>query len=223
VISIKALLFDFDGVLADTEPFHWRAWNQVLAPYSPEWDWETYQRRCIGTSDLVMLNMFNEITAIPITEDELWALYPQKREIFQDLATTQPIIDQRVVGLLAGLKELRLAVVTSSNQAEVEPVLVQSGLAELLGTVVYGNDVRHYKPHPEPYQLALTRLEVQPAEAVVFEDSASGIRSGLDAGCRVVAVNSPADLLGLVEDLLSGRSVGSGADAPCRSDVEARP
>lgn len=152
-----------------------------------------------------MLQFFSEITRKPVTVDEVRALYPQKRKIFQALATARPIMDEGLVQLLAGLKGLALAVVTSSNKVEVEPILRRAGLLDVLGTVVYGNDVTHYKPHPEPYQLALARLGVQPSEAIVFEDSASGIRSGLDSGCRVVTVNAPADLPGLVETALAGR------------------
>ena len=146
----KAFLFDFDGVIADTEPIHWRAWQEVLAPYAPDLDWGTYQRRCIGISDIEMLHVFSDITRKAITTDEVRALYPQKRKIFQALATAHPIVDERVVELLSGLNGTRLAVVTSSNQAEVEPILTQAGLLSVLSAVVYGNDVTHYKPHPEP-------------------------------------------------------------------------
>lgn len=206
MIPIKALLFDFDGVIADTEPFHWRAWLEALAPYSPNLDWEKYQRCCVGTSDLHMLKFFMEITEKPVTLDELRALYPQKRNLFQALASAESIVDRRLVRVLAGLNGgLKSAVVTSSNRIEVEPILKQAGLLDVLSTVVYGNDVKNYKPHPEPYQIALARLGVQPSEAVVFEDSVSGVRSGQDAGCRVVTVKSPTDLLALVEGTLSGR------------------
>lgn len=199
MIPVKAFLFDFDGVLADTEPLHWRAWHEALAPYSPDLDWETYQRRCVGTSDIQMLQFFSQISRKAITTDEVRALYPQKRKLFQALAIARPIVDAAVVRLLTGLSDMSTAVVTSSNQIEVEPILQQAGLLDVLSTVVYGNNVTHYKPHPEPYQIALSRLGVQPPEAVVFEDSASGIQSGLDAGCRVVTVPAPADLARLVE------------------------
>ena len=207
---IKALLFDFDGVIADSEPIHWRAWHEALAPFSPELDWETYQCRCVGTSDLQMLQFFTEITALPSTVDEVRALYPQKRKIFQMLAASEPIVDERLVKLLAGLKNLQLAVVTSSNQLEVEPILRHAGLLDVLRTVVYGNNVTHYKPHPEPYQIALACLGVQASEAIVFEDSPSGIRSGLDAHCRVVRVSTPADLPGLVKEVLAGQFPAAG-------------
>lgn len=206
MIPFKAFLFDFDGVIADTEPFHWRAWQEVLAPYSPDLDWETYQRLCVGISDIRMLRVFCEITRTPVTTDELRSLYPQKRKIFQSLATAQRIVDERLVQLLSGLNSKQLAVVTSSNEAEVEPILHQAGLLEILSAVVYGNHVTHHKPHPEPYQLALARLGIEPSDAVVFEDSAAGVRSGTDAGCRVVTVKAPEDLMRLVETALAGES-----------------
>lgn len=194
----KALLFDFDGVLADTEPIHWRAWLDVLRPYGPELDWETYVRCCVGTSDIQMLSFFSNITRKPVTIDELKALYPQKRKLFHSLAAAQPIVDEGLVRLLAGLQGVRKAVVTSSNQVEVEPILERAGLLRALDTVVYGNNVKRHKPDPEPYRVALERLGVQPSEAIVFEDSVSGIRSASDAGCRVVTVSTPAEVPALV-------------------------
>ncbi len=127
-----------------------------------------------------------------------------KRRLFQSLTAQTDIIDARLVAQLAGLEGVAIAVVTSSNQAEVEPILRQAGLLGVLRAVVYGNEVKRYKPHPEPYLIALERLGVSPCDAVVFEDSESGIRSGRDAGCRVVEVEGPKDLPGLIEATLSG-------------------
>lgn len=204
MIPIKSLLFDFDGVLADTESFHWRAWRETLAPHSPELDWQTYQRLCIGVSDVEMRNIFCQLCRTPISSDEVLALYPLKRQVFQFLTSGANMIDGSLVAMLRGLDGLRLGVVTSSNIAEVEPILRQARLLDALGTVVYGNDVGRYKPDPEPYLLALERLDVEPTEAVVFEDSASGIRSAQDAGCRVVKVGEPSQLPGLIRTALSG-------------------
>ena len=200
--DIKALLFDFDGVLADTERFHWRAWLEVLTPYSPELDWATYERLCIGISDVEMRFTFSQLCGKSVTPDEIRDLYPQKRKVFQALTDHETLVDEQVVRLLASLPDVDLAVVTSSNQAEVEPILRHAMLLGSLNTVVYGNQVTHYKPNPEPYLLALERLGVEAHQAVVFEDSAAGIRSGKDAGCRVVEVKAPKDLPGLIEDVL---------------------
>lgn len=195
---VKAFLFDFDGVLADTEPYHWRAWLQVLTPYGPRLDWETYRRVCIGVADVEMRNEFSSLCDKPVTSDEIKGLYPQKREHFNVITRDAEVIQRRLVDVLSGLRNVKLAVVTSSNQAEVEPILRTAGLLNLLTTAVYGNDVTHYKPHPEPYLLALDRLGVDPADAVVFEDSQSGIRSATAAGCEVVEVKDPDELPDLV-------------------------
>ncbi len=203
MIPVKALLFDFDGVLADTESYHLRAWLEALGPHSPDLDWETYQRVCIGVSDIEMCHIFSKLCREPITPDEIKDLYPLKRNLFQALTASTDMIDARLVAKLAGLKGVLLAVVTSSNQAEVEPILRQAKLLATLNTVVYGNDVKRHKPHPEPYLLALERLGVGASEAVVFEDSASGIHSGRDAGCRVVKVREPRELPGLIQATLS--------------------
>ena len=204
MIRIKALLFDFDGVLADTEPFHWKAWLEVLAPYSPDLDWPTYERVCIGICDAEMRNIFSKLCRKHITPDDIRDLYAKKRQIFQDLTKDSGLVDSELVGMLAGLKGLDLAVVTSSNQAEVEPILQKSGLHSVLTTTVYGNDVQRYKPFPDPYLLAMHRLQVEPSESVVYEDSATGIRSGKDAGCRVVEVKNPLELRRLVRSTLEG-------------------
>ena len=202
---IKALLFDFDGVIADTESIHWKAWCEVLAPYALKLDWDTYQTRCIGVSDLAMRRIFCELCEKHITEDQVKELYPLKRKVFQSLTQEVELIDRGLVAGLAGLTVLKMAVVTSSNQAEVEPILRQAGMLDLLGTVVYGNHVTHYKPHPEPYLLSLARLAVRPSEAVAFEDSPAGIRSALEAGCHVLTVRGPEELLGLVQTVLAGQ------------------
>lgn len=205
MISIKALLFDFDGVLADTEPFHWKAWLEVLEPYSPELDWATYERICIGISDVEMRSTFSQLCGKRITMDEIRDLYPQKRKIFQELTLSSALIDGALVAMLGKLRGVDMAVVTSSNQAEVEPILWQAGLLGILKATVYGNDVQRYKPFPDPYLLAMQRLQVEPSESVVFEDSATGIRSGKEAGCRVVEVKNPQELPMLVRATMDGR------------------
>lgn len=206
MISIKALLFDFDGVLANTEPLHWKAWLETLAPYSPVLDWNTYERVCIGVSEMEMQKLFCTFCEKPIAPGEVKALYPKKRKIFQALTATADLVDDRVVAMLARLANLQLAVVTSSNRLEVEPLLRQANLLSVLNTVVYGNDVKRYKPCPDPYLLAVERLHVAPSESVVFEDSAAGIQSGKAAGCRVVEVKECSQLPELIEAVLSDGS-----------------
>lgn len=176
----------------------------VLAPYSPEIPWSTYQRECIGTSDVAMVSIFCKLCRKPVTADAIMALYPKKIQLFHALTESESLVDRRIIETLNGLKGIDLAVVTSSKRTEVEPILRREKVLDVLTTVVYGNDVTHYKPHPEPYLLAMQRLGVAAAESVVFEDSKSGIRSGKAAGCRVVQVEEPARLPEQIDGVLSG-------------------
>jgi beta-phosphoglucomutase len=195
---VRALIFDFDGVLADTEPFHWRAWREILQPYGIELDWGTFQRICVGVSDSAMLHELCALATKPITPDELRTHYPLKRNLFRALVDGCALIDPNLVELVKTLPSIRLGVVTSSHQSEIEPILSQATLLEHLSAVVYGNDVRHYKPHLEPYLIALQRIGVAAEETIVFEDSAAGMQSAREAGCRVVQVREVALVPALV-------------------------
>lgn len=195
---IRALLFDFDGVLADTEPLHWRAWREVLRPFGIDLDWETFERTCIGITDTEMLNQLCTLATKPVTPDAIRAHYAEKRQLFHGFADGQPLIDCKLIELFKSLTMLRLGVVTSSNKLDVQPILLKTGLLDLVAVVVYGSDVRHYKPHPEPYLLAVERIGVAACETVVFEDSAAGRQSAREAGCRVVQVDDVAQVPALV-------------------------
>jgi len=195
---VRALLFDFDGVLADTEPLHWRAWREIVSPFGIDLDWETFQSTCIGVTDSSMLHKLCALATKPITPDELKVYYPQKRKLFHDLADGRPLISPDLVVLLKSLPQFRLGVVTSSNRAEIESILQKEDLLQVMGTVVYGNDVRHHKPDAEPYLIAMERLGVAACDTVVFEDSAAGIHSAREAGCRVIQVRDVAELPELI-------------------------
>ena len=93
---------------------------------------------------------------------------------------------------------LRLVIVTSSKAIDVNPTVEQAGLSERFEAKVFGDDVRNHKPHPEPYELALSKLGLPADACVAFEDSESGIGSATAAGLRVRRVSEPASLPSLL-------------------------
>jgi len=196
-VSRPAFLFDFDGVLADTEPLHFEAWRNVLAPAGVPLDWELYVTRCIGLADKEMVAMLGSLASPPKPIEDLWPLYHHKQKAFQDLTFSQKIIPDDTLEAIRRLAHNGLAVVTSSARHEIEPILARDGLLPLLATAVYGDEVGRLKPDPEPYRTALQRLGVD--SAIVFEDSPSGIASARAAGCQVVAVSHPSVLPSLLE------------------------
>ena len=206
--GFQAILFDFDGVLLDSEPVHCACWAEELAALGVTLTWDFYRRCCIGIDDRDMLKMMATQADPPRDWRDLWARYPAKKERFRARMIAQPAFDPALEGLLAGLGErYRLAVVSSSSCSEIEPLLEAGGLRAHFATVVGGEQVERHKPAPDPYLLAASRLGV--TRALVLEDSAAGIASGRAAGFEVLPVERPAD----VPDLLR-RRLGENAVPP---------
>ncbi|HUI57890.1 MAG TPA: HAD family phosphatase [Bryobacteraceae bacterium] len=197
-----SILFDFDGVLADTEPVHCACWAEVLAPAGVVLGWDFYHDYCIGIDDREMLRMMATQSDPPRDWEELWKLYPAKRELFQARMSAAPPFHPGLQAFLCGLSgRYKLAVVSSSAGSEVEPLLVTGGLRGYFQTLVGAENVKRHKPAPDPYLLAAERLGSR--TPLVVEDSEAGFASGRAAGFEVLAVKNPADLPELVEQRLA--------------------
>lgn len=196
-MKYDAVLFDFDGVLADTEPLHFEAWKQTLEPAGVPLTWELYVRRCIGLADKEMVEMLGRICDPPKPIAQLWPLYPKKKQVFQTLTLNSRMIHLETIDAIKSCPYSKLGVVTSSAKIEIEPILVRDGLMELLETAVYGDEVSRLKPDPEPYRTACQRLGAE--HALVFEDSEAGLASARAAGCEVVRVPRATDLPALLQ------------------------
>jgi len=192
----EAILFDFDGVLVDSEPVHFVCWQEILQPFGLTLDWKTYSEQGIGVSDRAMLAVLCKQSDPPLDIELLAAEYPRKKEIFRDRMLAAQPISQTVIDLLDSLKDYKLAVVTSSGRAEVEPILEAAGLRHRFDAAVFGGDVKSLKPAPDPYRLAVERLGV--TRALVVEDSEAGVASGLAAGLEVLRVQAQAEMPALL-------------------------
>lgn len=195
--SYQAVIFDFDGVLVDSEPIHYQCWQEILARHGATLDWETYEAHCIGVSDRAMLQMLCDKVATPLDFDKLWADYPRKKELFRSRMMHADAVAAEVRKLIEDLvPNYKLAVVTSSGRREVEPILENASILGKLDTVVYGDDVQNLKPAPDPYLLAVERLGV--TRALAIEDSQAGIASARAAGLDVIELRRQSDLVNAV-------------------------
>jgi beta-phosphoglucomutase len=200
--ALQAIFFDFDGVLLDTEPVHWACWSEMLATVGLELTWEYYRDHCIGIDDRDMLRTMAQAADPPRNWDDLWALYPAKKKLFQARMSAPPFEEDLKAMLPALHRDYKVAVVSSSSASEIEPLLVGGGIRSHFDTIVGGSDVTRHKPAPEPYLLAAERLGV--ARALVLEDSAAGVASGRAAGFEVITVRHPSEVAGLLRDRLPG-------------------
>lgn len=184
---IKALVFDFDGLIIDTETPSYYAFKQVYQEYGVELPASLYAK-CVGTS----FDHFNPYTYISecVTETIDWQIIKAKfKSIYAGLvkeATVRP-------GVIAYLEEakrlkLKIGLASSSRLAWIEPYLIKHQLAGYFDSFSTADSVKSVKPDPELYLLALQKLGVAAKEAISFEDSLNGYRAAKAAGLNTVIV-----------------------------------
>ena len=193
-----ALLFDFDGVLADTEPIHFDCWSQILEPFGITLGWDYYQAQCIGVSDRLMIERLAAARVPPIPFDDIWRRYDRKKELFRQIHEQQsPFSDEtlRLIEEVAGT--YKLAVVSSSGRTEVEPPIERAGIRSHFQALVCGREAQELKPHPAPYLRAAALLGAE--RPLAIEDSDAGVESARAAGFEVLRVSNastmPSELL----------------------------
>lgn len=196
--SYEAILFDFDGVLIDSEPVHHLCWREVMNKLGVDLDWPTYQRRLRGHSARPLLEALCRLKepALPLEAVEAW--YGFKNDLFRETILRNPegLISAEMRSLLGELRGYKLAIVSSARQSHVYPILERNELRHHFETLVCREDVRELKPSPEPYLTAAARLNV--ARALVVEDSEAGAQSGREAGFDVVMHATYGEIPGLV-------------------------
>jgi HAD superfamily hydrolase (TIGR01509 family) len=199
----EAIFFDFDGVLADSEPLHHACWAEVLAPHGVDLDWETYRDHCVGLSDRDLVDFVAARAGREADADRLWQEYPRKQQLFRQRVQAEPPISPEVIRLLHSLDGYKLALVSSTSRAELEPVLRRAGILDRFQTLVCSEDVANFKPHPEPYRLAAERLGVH--RGLVVEDSEAGLASGRAAGFDVLHIPEAGRMAELLQAKLTAR------------------
>jgi beta-phosphoglucomutase len=202
--AYEAILFDFDGVLVDSEPLHFACWHEILAPLGVNLDWETYLGRCRGKSDKDLLEVLCSLSDPPLDLNLLLELYPRKKERFRQAILEGKPITEEVCALLESLAGYRLALVSSNCRVEIEPVLAAARVEHYFNVVVCREDAPRPKPAPDPYRRAAELLGV--STALVVEDTAIGAASGKAAGFDVVVVPSVQEMPGLVRMALKAKA-----------------
>ena len=188
-----AILFDFDGVLIDSEPVHWACWAEVLKPLGVILDWDYYRDHCIGIDDKEMLKVMAQRADPPRDWERLWQEYPAKRDLFAARMLAAPPFDPMLGGLLARLHgKYKMAIVTSSARGEIEPLLIAGGFRHYFAAMVCAKEAPAHKPAPDPYLLAARLLAAE--NPLVVEDSQAGMASARAAGFDYVEIKSVSDV-----------------------------
>jgi HAD superfamily hydrolase (TIGR01509 family) len=186
---LKAVIFDMDGVIVDSEPLHKKVERILLAPYGIHPSDEELNSY-MGIEMKVLITMYIRKYDMRVSFDDLYSDY--KKHLFQVFSREIRAIPS-AVGLIHGLKQsgLKLAVGSSAYRDLVLLVLKTLNLAEAFDAVVSGDDVRNGKPNPDIFLEAAKRLGCAPGECAVIEDSRNGVAAAKAAGMVCAGYQNP--------------------------------
>ncbi len=183
---MNGVVFDFDGVLADSEPLSWQAWAHVLAPHGIVID-EDDIAACTGTTSRDTHAHFSGRAQIPPYEDVLAAVDRHRRNAYpKALRGFDDAVD--AVRRLA-MVGVPLAIASSSSRINLDLKLAVLDLARYFEVTVAGDEVANGKPAPDLYQSAVEQLGIDAATSIAVEDTAIGADAAAAAGLRTVVVN----------------------------------
>jgi beta-phosphoglucomutase-like phosphatase (HAD superfamily) len=185
---IRGIVFDFDGVIADSEPLHLRALQGVLAPLGVTVDRREYYSRYLGYDDVGAFRAIASDRGLQIADDRIRALIAAKSTIYQSLLTADVLYAGAAacVERLAGAYPLGIA--SGALRHEIEAILRAGALDRHFRFIVASGDTSTGKPAPDPYVRAAALHGLPPGECVAIEDSRWGIDSAQAAGMRCVGI-----------------------------------
>lgn len=187
---ISGVIFDFDGVLVDSEPVHEACLRDTVREVGMDFDSDFFHNRLIGVGDRACYPMIGEHNGRELSRDEIHRLMETKRRRFLDAVGRGDIQTQEgAVELLHSLAlRVPVGLCSGSRRAEVLPVLEHIGVLSALTTIVTADDVEEQKPQPGPYLSAAKKIGREPSDCAAIEDTPTGLRSALGAGLRAFAV-----------------------------------
>ena len=195
---LRAVIFDFDGVITDSEVLHLRAFNQSLVPYGVEISTKDYYTNYLGFSDFDCYKTLIDKGLLKIDERKIGGIIREKSKIFEELSKTEGRTIEGVHDFLQMLEKnkIPMAICSGSLMVEIEVMLEESGLRHFFAEIVSAEQVKKGKPHPEGFLLALQKLNknchppIVAGECIIIEDSQWGLQAGKAAGMHTLAVTN---------------------------------
>ncbi len=203
---LKAIIFDFDGVLADTEPLHFTVFRQVLQDEGLPLSERDYYQKYVGFDDKGCFHAILSEHGRPVLSATIQQLVERKAALMLGHITTTRVVYPGVAEFVKNVAgRYRLAIVSGALRHEIELILKTAGLRDDFEHITAAEDVQDGKPAPEGYLHALRSLgqhaPLLAAECLVIEDTLFGIQAAHAAGMRCLAVSTtyPSDRLGIAD------------------------
>lgn len=211
---LNAIIFDFDGVIADSERLHLRSYQDILAPEGVTISNEQYLEKYLGYDDVGVFKAVGRDYGIPMDEHRVSELIAAKGQRYESLAAAGEMLFPGAADFIrTASARVPIAIASGALTHEIEDVLERSNLLPLFPVIVGADQTERSKPHPEPYQTAFDRLRSHSGRdliawrSVAIEDSRWGLVSARGADLRCVAVTntySEAELRGDAELIVPG-------------------
>ena len=210
---LQAIVFDFDGVIANSEPLHLLAFQQALAEDGVELSASDYYARYLGYDDVGMFEALGRDRGLSMDDKRVAELVARKGDRMQRLLHSGSVL---FPGALDFIREaaavVPIAIASGALRHEIDEIIDAAGVGNLFAAIVAAGDTPESKPSPAPYRLAIEQLQertgraVDPRRSVAIEDSRWGLESARGAGLRLVGVTSsyPAAELSNAELVVAG-------------------
>lgn len=183
---LKGVIFDLDGVIVDTVPLHFQAWKKMFSEYQREFTFQDYRDKVDG------IPRIDGTRAIlkDISEEELKIAAAKKQAYFLEFLEKQGAkVFEDALNLIKELKDnhIKIAVISSSKSCLY--ILKKAGIDNLFDVIITGNDVKRGKPQPDIFLLASRKLNLEPSQCIVFEDSFLGIEAAKRGNFKCIGVD----------------------------------
>ena len=188
-MSVRAVLFDFNGTLSHDEPLLCRIYGEMFAERGRPLGEGDYYRLLAGRSEEAIIGGW-----LGVEGDDLAALVDERIDRYVGAADASSILPATRQAVLYAASRVPVGIVSGAYRREIEPVLEAAGLTAHITVVVAADDVSHGKPHPEGYERAVSLLgPLPPSEVVALEDTEAGVASATAAGLRCLALRGTMD------------------------------
>lgn len=187
---LKAILFDLDGTLTNTDPFHYQTWADILEINQITIDSSFYKTYISGkTNTEIVKDLFPHFS-----EEDGLKLANLKESKFRELAVNlKPLEGLNDFLIWIKQQSFKTGLVTNAPRENTDFMLETLNLSDYFDSVILSDEIGIGKPNPAPYQYCLDQLNILAEDAIAFEDSPSGIRSAIAAGIKTIGVASTHD------------------------------
>jgi HAD superfamily hydrolase (TIGR01509 family) len=202
---VSAVVFDFDGVIVNSEPLHLAATQQALATRGIELSAEEYYDRYVGFDDVGMFNQLAVDRGLIWCSDDLQEMLVAKALQFEALETSGALLVPGAAECVRRMAALSpIAIASGARREEIERILDRVKLRSLFQTIVAAGETPSGKPAPDPYLAAVAKLRAKPASAIAIEDTSAGLASAKAAGLRCIGITTtfPAAKLSLADTIV---------------------